>query len=374
MNFIPVNTPLLDGNEGKYLMEAIDTNWISSEGPFITKFEEAFAKKVGRKYGVSVSNGTAALEVAVKTLGLGPGDEVIMPSFTIISCASALVKVGAIPVLVDSEPDSWNMDISQVNDKITPSTKAIMVVHIYGLAIDMKSIINIAQEHDLAIIEDAAEAIGQESSGYPCGSFGDVSIFSFYPNKLITTGEGGMVVTNSEKIYEHAKSLRNLCFKREKRFVHDELGWNYRMTNLQAALGIAQLETLSKHVARKKEIGLRYHRQLSGLAKYIQLPLLRNEYSENIFWVFGIVLKEEAGYDATEFMEVLANQNIGTRPFFWPMHEQPIFQQTGMFANEKYPVSELIARYGLYLPSGLGIRNEEIDYVCGVLHATFNKQ
>ena len=218
---IPVNEPLLNGNEKKYLIECIDTGWISSEGPFIKKFEEQFAAKNNKKHGIAVCNGTAALEIAVESLGITKGDEVIMPSFTIISCASSIIKSGAIPVLVDSDLGTWNMNVSEIESKITNKTKAIMVVHIYGLTVDIDPIMELAKKHNLKIIEDSAEAHGQTYKGKPCGSFGDVSVFSFYPNKLITTGEGGMILTDDDSIAEKLRSLRNLCFTAHKRFVHE---------------------------------------------------------------------------------------------------------------------------------------------------------
>ena len=259
---IPVNEPLLDGNEKKYLAECIDTGWISSEGPFVGEFEKRFAARVGRQYGIAVCNGSVALDVAVAALGIGPGDEVILPSFTIISCAAAIVRAGATPVVVDSDPLTWNMDVARLAKKITPQTRAIMVVHIYGLPVDMDPVLELAARHDLKIIEDAAELIGQNYRGKPCGSFGDISTFSFYPNKHITTGEGGMVMTNDGALAERCRSLRNLCFQPGKRFEHEELGWNFRMSNLQAALGLAQLERLDEFVERKRSIGRRYNKLL----------------------------------------------------------------------------------------------------------------
>src|SRR3569623_1904833 len=232
---IPVNEPLLDGNEKKYLAECIDTGWISSEGPFIKKFEEQFAARVGRKQGVAVCNGTAALDVAIEALGIGPGDEVIMPTFTIISCIGQIVRSGAKPVLVDSDPITWNMDTSQIEASITTRTKAIMAVHIFGLPMDMDPVLDIARRHGLKVLEDAAQMHGQTYKGQPCGSFGDISTFSFYPNKHISTGEGGMVVMNDDRLAEDCRSLRNLCFQPQRRFVHERLGWNLRMTNMQAA-------------------------------------------------------------------------------------------------------------------------------------------
>ncbi|MEY2577386.1 MAG: perosamine synthetase [Verrucomicrobiota bacterium] len=357
--FIPVNTPSLDGNEKKYLIECIDTGWISSEGPFIKRFEEGFAAKMGRKHGIAVSNGSVALDAAAIALNLEPGDEVIMPAFTIICCASAITRVGAVPVLVDADPLTWNMDVSQIESKITSRTKAIMVVHIYGLPVEMDKVLDLAKKHDLKIIEDAAEQHGQHYRGRPVGSFGDISCFSFYPNKHITTGEGGMIATDDAELAERCRSLRNLCFKPGRRFVHDELGYNYRMTNLQAALGVAQLERMDEFVAKKRRIGQLYNELLSGISS-IQLGISQTDYADSIYWVYGIVLKEEVPFDAQEAIERLASVGVGARPFFWSMHEQPVFQKMGLFKDETYPVAERIARRGFYIPSGLGLSEKQI--------------
>lgn len=359
---IPVNEPLLNGDEKKYLVECIDSGWISSEGPFVKEFEEKFSVRVGRQYGIAVCNGSAALDIAVTALGIGQGDEVILPTFTIISCAASIIRAGAKPVLVDSDPVTWNMDVNQIKDKITSKTKAIMVVHIYGLPVDMDPVLEIAQKYGLKIIEDAAEMHGQTYNGRPCGSFGDLSIFSFYPNKHITTGEGGMVVTDDEILAEKCRSLRNLCFQPSKRFVHEELGWNYRMTNLQAALGLAQLQRLNEFVEKKKHIGKLYTELLSGLGG-IQRPLSQTDYAENIYWVYGLVLSDEVAYDAAGTMKRLGENKIGTRPFFWPMHEQPVFRKLGLFQAEKYPTAERLARRGFYIPSGLAITDDQIVIV-----------
>ncbi len=363
---VPVNEPLLAGNEIRYLNECIETGWISSEGPFIKKFEERFAERVGRKYGISVSNGSAALDVAVSVLGIGKGDEVIMPTFTIISCAASVVRAGALPVLVDSDPETWNMEVGQIGSKITPKTKAIMVVHIYGLPVDMSPVLEIAEKHGLKIIEDAAEMHGQTYKGRQCGSFGELSTFSFYANKHITTGEGGMVVTDDELIAEKCRSLRNLCFVADKRFVHEELGWNFRMTSMQAALGLAQLEKLDELVKRKRRIGKIYTEQLRDV-KGIQLPKPRTDYAENVYWVYGIILGEEIDFDAAEAMRRLSVRRIGTRPFFFPMHEQPVFRKMGLFEGSTFPVAERLARRGFYIPSGMALTDEQMDYVAEVV-------
>ncbi len=367
---IPVNEPLLNGNEKKYLNECIDTGWISSEGPFIKQFEERFAARVGRKFGIAVMNGSVAIDASIVALGIGKGDEVIMPTFTIISCAAAIVRAGAVPVVVDADPQTWNMDVTKIEALITPRTKAIMVVHIYGLPVDMDPVLAIAAKHGLKVIEDAAEMHGQTYNGKPCGSFGDISTFSFYPNKHITTGEGGMIVTDDEKLAERCRSLRNLCFLPYKRFVHEELGWNFRMTNIQAALGLAQLERLDEFVARKRAMGALYRQHLSGIPA-LQLQPGSTSYAENIFWVFGMVLNESVGYDAEEAMKRLAAKQIGTRPFFFPMHEQPVFRKMGLFQGTSCPVAERIARRGFYVPSGMALTTDQITTVASTVKELF---
>ena len=365
-NSIPVNTPLLAGNEKKYVTQCIESGWISSEGPFVSQFEDQMAARVDRKYGVAVSNGSVALDIAVKALDLGPGDEVIMPTFTIISCAAAIVRAGATPVLVDCDKITWNMTPEAVAARITEKTKAIMIVHIYGLPVDMDSIIELARVHDIKIIEDAAEMHGQTYKGKPCGSFGDISTFSFYPNKHITTGEGGMIMMNDEALADRCRSLRNLCFQEKKRFVHEELGWNSRFSNIQAALGVAQLERLDDSVKKKRWIGNCYNELLSDL-KCVQLPIKNTDYAENIYWIYGVVLDDDLPFDAAEVMKRLGENNIGTRPFFWPMHKQPVFKKMGLFENESYPVSERIANRGFYIPSGLALTEPEIERVASSL-------
>ncbi len=363
MNYpIPVNQPLLDGNEKKYLLECIETGWISSEGPFVKKFEEQFAARMGRKYGIAVSNGSVALDAAVAALGIKPRDEVILPTFTIISCAAAIARCGAVPVVVDCDLNTWNMDVSQIEDKITAKTKALMVVHIYGLPVDMEPALALADKYGLQIIEDAAEMHGQTYKGQPCGSFGAISTFSFYPNKHITTGEGGMLLTDDDQLAQRCRSLRNLCFQPQKRFVHEELGWNMRMTNLQAALGVAQLERLDEFVARKRHIGQCYTELLSDIPN-LQLPIPQTDYADNLYWVYGVVLKDEVPFNAEEAMRRLREYKIGTRPFFWPMHEQPVFRKMGLFDGVSCPVAEKIARRGMYIPSGMALTDEQISQV-----------
>lgn len=364
--FIPVSKPLLNGNEKKYLKMCIDSGWISSEGPFVKEFEYEFSKRIGRKYGIAVSSGTAALDTAVKAVKLKKNDEIILPTFTIISCAAAIVRTGATPVLVDCDPLTFNMDAKQVERKITKRTKAIMVVHIYGLPVDVDPILDLARKYDLIIIEDAAEMHGQKYKNKECGSFGDISVFSFYPNKVITTGEGGMVLTDDKRLFEECKKIRNLYFDKERRYIHEDIGWNFRMSNIQAAVGLAQLEQIDKFVLRKKRIGKLYTELLKNFNS-LQLPVSKTDYSENVYWVYPVVLKEGLGFDATEAMRRLLNKNIGTRHFFWPMHLQPVFQKMGLFKNEIYPVSEKISKFGFYIPCGLAITDDQIERVVKVI-------
>jgi len=372
---IPVNEPLLTGNEAKYLVECVETGWISSEGPFVRKLEEGMAAISGQRYGVAVMNGSVALDLAIAALRIGPGDEVILPTFTIISCAAAVVRAGAIPVVVDANPATWNLDPSKLQAAITPRTKAIMVVHIYGLPVDMDPVMQIVRDRGLKLIEDSAELIGQvyhSRSGDACmvGSFGDVATVSFYPNKHVTTGEGGMVLTSDEDLAERCRALRNLCFGKKRRFIHEELGWNFRMSNLQAAVGVAQLEVLDRTIKKKRLIGSWYNEFLEGVTE-VELQEPRTPYAENIYWVYGIVLKDEVPFDAEEAMSRLASAGIGTRPFFWPMHEQPVLTRMGFFRDVSCPVAERIARRGFYLPSGVALTRDQAEQSAAAVRALF---
>jgi perosamine synthetase len=361
-NFIPVNEPLLDGNEKKYLCECIDTGWISSEGPFVERFEQQVADYVGRKHAIAVTNGTVALDIAIAANQIGPGDEVIVPTFTIISCVLQIIRAGATPVLVDANLLNFNAEIDHIEKKITKKTKAIMAVHIYGLAVDMEPLIEICDKYSLTLIEDAAEVIGQTYEGAKCGSFGDISTLSFYPNKHITTGEGGMLLTDDDELANECKKLRNLYFDNSLRFVHSKLGWNARMTNIQAALGLAQIERIEQFIVKKRWIGKKYNERLKHLNN-VQLPLEQSKGCSNIYWVYSLVISENLG-SSKILMDKLHQCRIGTRPFFYPMHLQPALRKLGFFLDESYPVSELLYNQGLYLPSGLNITEAQIDAVC----------
>lgn len=370
-DFIPVNTPDLSGNEKKYLCECIDSGWISSEGPFVKRFEEEFSSYVGRSFGIAVCNGSAAIDLAIAMLDLSRGDEVILPAFTIVSCGNAVVRAGLKPVLVDSDPHTFNMRAEDIAKRITSKTKAIMVVHIYGLPCDMEPISALAEAHDLRIIEDAAEMHGQEYKGQKCGSFGDVSTFSFYPNKHITTGEGGMVVTDDPLMAEKARSFRNLCFGKTNRYEHDDLGWNFRMTNLQAAVGLAQLERIDSAISRKREIGQYYQNALKSIPG-ISLPVESTSYAKNIYWVFTLLLTDQHSRLVPDVLRNLSSLGIGTRQFFKPLHQQPVYNKMGLFIGEHYPIAESLSERGFYIPCGLGITDTELAAVASRVRSIFN--
>jgi perosamine synthetase len=370
---IPVNEPRLDGRELEYVSECLQTGWISSAGRFIEAFEDGWAGYCGRRYGVAVSNGTVALQLAVAALGLGQGDEVIIPTFTIVSCAMAIVYQGATPVLVDSDPSTWGMDVSQVEAKITPRTRAIMPVHIYGHPVDMDPLLDLAERHGLAIIEDAAEAHG---AGYlsrrgtepvwrRCGSFGDASCFSFYANKLVTSGEGGMVVTDDEALAKRLRRLRNLAFLPERRFFHEELGFNFRLTNVQAAIGLAQVERIDLTVERKRAIGMRYLAELAAVPGIRLQP--EQPWARSVWWMNGLVLDAETGHTAVSLARKLSELGVETRPFFLGMDRQPALRERGLFEGETYPVADELAEMGLYLPSGVALTDDQQEKVIAVV-------
>jgi perosamine synthetase len=369
---IAVNAPLLDDHDLKYVAECVRTGWISSAGRFIESFEARWASYCGRRHGVAVSSGTAALQLAVACLNLRPGDEVIIPTFTIISCALAVIYNGARPVLVDAEPRTWTMDVENIEALITPRTRAIMAVHIYGHPVSVDALLEVAERHGLAVIEDAAEAHGAEyltrrvagSAWRRCGSVGLLSVFSFYANKPITTGEGGMLLTDDDCVAARARSLRNLCFARGQRFVHEELGHNFRMTNMQAALGLAQTERVDAIVSRKREIASLYLQLLHGIPG-VRLPV-EELWARNVYWMFGLIL-DDGLLDAAQVAAALLERGIETRPFFVGMHAQPALLRAGHVRPGRYPVADRLAERGLYLPSGLATTNTQIEEVCAAV-------
>lgn len=364
---IPVNRPLISPLAEELIVRCLREGWISSEGPWVQRFEEDMAAMVGVKHAVAVCNGTAALDIAVRALGIGVGDEVILPSLTIISCASSLIQAGAIPVPVDVDPVTWNLDPAAVEAAITSRTKAIMPVHLYGLPVDMDPILALAGKHKLLVLEDAAEAHGLRYNGRPCGSMGHAATFSFYANKHVTSGEGGMVLTSDDGVASRCRSLRNLCFG-PVRFVHEELGWNYRMASLQAALGIASLADLPSTIARKRRLGDQYLTALRGTPGVTFAPPATS-YATNDYWVFGMVLDSGRGLTAENLAQKLSKRGVATRPFFFPIHRQPALLRMGLQMQRPCTISDTLALYGLYLPSGIGTTDEEIRVVIDAVKA-----
>ncbi len=368
---IQVCEPLITKNAKKYLKDCIDSEWISSSGKYLEAFEKKWASYCGAKDGIAVTNGTSALQVAFKSLNLKPGDEVIMPSFTIISCATAIIEAGGTPVLVDCYKDTWCLNIEQVEKKINKKTKALLVVHMFGHPAEMDSIIKIVKKNKIFLIEDAAESHGAIYKKKRVGGFGDLSCFSFYANKLITTGEGGMVLSNNKKLTEKIRSLRNLSFRSDRRFYHTEIGYNYRLTNMQAAIGISQIENLKIHIKIKRDNTFYYNKLIKKMNLPLRLPIERKD-SKSVFWMYGVVI-ENRQFDAVYLAEKLNNYGIETRPLFLGMHEQPILKKKKIFKNEKFPITEELSKYGLYLPSGLKLNKKKIDKICNILKKIFDE-
>ena len=368
---INVCEPLITKNAKKYINDCIDSEWISSAGKYLEDFEKKWSNYCGADEGIAVTNGTSALQVAFKSLNLQPGDEVIMPSFTIISCATAIIEAGGKPVLVDCYPDTWCLNIEQMKEKVNNRTKAILVVHMFGHPAEMDPIIKIVKRHNLYLVEDAAEAHGATYNNKRVGSFGDLACFSFYANKLITTGEGGMVLSNNKKLTKKIRSLRNLSFRSDRRFYHTEIGYNYRLTNMQAAIGISQIENLQNHIDIKRKNTFLYNNIIRKMDLPLRLPS-ENENSKSVFWMYGVVLKNKK-LNAKKLAEKLENRGIETRPLFLGMHQQPVLKKMKLFNNEKFPVTEELSRFGLYLPSGLKLNKKKINFICNVLKDIFHE-
>ncbi len=365
--FIPVSSPLITIEDAKSVYKTVKSGWVSSSGKEIHAFEKKFANTIHKKYACTVSNGTAALEIAVKSLNLKKNAEIIMPTFTIISNAIAAIKNSAKPVLVDTDIKTWNIKIEDIENKITSKTKAIMVPHIYGFPCDMNKIKKLCNKYKLYLIEDAAEMIGQSYKGKPCGSFGDISTFSFYANKHITTGEGGMILTNNKNLNKKFQELKNLSFGKKERFLHSDISWNYRFTNIQASLGLSQLKRLKKIVKRKREIGNFYYDKFKKNKNIIIQPK-KLQYAKNIYWVYGIIIKNKNKKFREKIQKKLLKYNIETRPFFYPMHKQKIFHKLGFFKKEKYPVSEFLSNNGFYIPSGLNLKKQTLSYIASTVN------
>lgn len=369
--FIPVNQPLISKQAKKNIKHAMDSGWLSSAGPYVKKFEESFAKYLGVKYAVAVCNGTAALHIALLSLGIGKNDEVIVPAFTMASAWLAVIYTGAKPVFVDCNLNDYNIDVTKIEKKITKRTKAILPVHIYGQACAMDEIGAIVRRHKLFVIEDAAEAHGAEYKNKKCGSLGDIGCFSFYANKIITTGEGGMVVTNDKKIYHKATKFRDLYHSEKTRFIHEKIGYNYRMTNLQAAVGCGELENIEFYLKKKQRLAELYYKGLKNISG-ITTPFT-HEYNKNVYWMYGIVIDEKKyGLNRDRLKNKLKKQGIDTRDFFYAPHDQPILKK---YLNRKrFANSEFLSRHGLYLPSGLAITDHQIKYVINAIKKIYDKK
>ncbi|MBM3210695.1 DegT/DnrJ/EryC1/StrS family aminotransferase [Candidatus Poribacteria bacterium] len=366
MNRIPVNEPDLTGNEQAYVLDAVKSGWISG-GQYVKNFERMFAEFVGTKYAITTTSGTAALHLAVASLGIGPGDEVIVPALTIIATVNAVCYTGATPVLVDSEPDTYNIDPNLIEAKITPKTRAILPVHLYGHPADMDPILELARRYHLRTVEDAAEAHGAKYRGRMCGGLGNVNCFSFYGNKIITTGEGGMVTTDDDVLAERVSRLKDLSHSKERRFMHTDVAYTLRMTNIQAALGVAQMERANQFIGKKRWMADTYKQALDGIPG-ILLPI-EKPWAFNVYWMYAILVTSEFGCSRDELMTRLNDRGIDTRSFFFPMHIQPVFKKMGLFREEYYPVAERLSEQGMYLPSGLTITEEQINQVADAIRS-----
>ena len=363
MKKIPVCEPNLGSLERKYLIETFDSGWISSISPHVKEFEDAFCRFIGSKHAISTTSGTTALHLAVAALDIGEGDEVIIPTFTMVATCNAILYQRAKPVLVDADPETWCMDVEQLKEKITPKTKAIIPVHIYGHACDMKPIMDLAEDHDLYVIEDCAEAIGTEYKRQQVGTIGTCGTFSFYANKTITCGEGGIMITDGTYLAGKARILMNHGFTPGTHFLHHYIGFNFRMTALQAAIGLAQLERVYDFIEIKRRNAALYSSLLKDIHG-ITLPV-EKEWCKNSYWMYGILVNEEEfGMNRDELQKYLEERGIETRIFFRCMHNQPIYKRMGLFKDETYPVAERLERDGLYLPSSTKLTPDEIKYIC----------
>ena len=357
---IPVCVPTLNGNELKYITECIETNWISAKGEFVERFQDGFSDFCNTEYGIAVCNGTVAIHLALLALGLSEGDEVIVPSLTTVATINPVVYCGAKPVFVDSEPDTWNIDSKKIEEKITPHTKAILVVHLYGHPCDMDPIMKISDEYGIPIIEDAAEAHGAMYKNRIVGGIGHIGCFSFYANKIITTGEGGMVVTNNPEYAEKMRSLKDLAYGvGTNRFVHSAIGYNYRMTNMQAAIGLAQLEKIEDYIKARKNVAKTYNRFLKDCNK-VDLPP-EKKWAKNVYWMYTILVNKNAKISRDELIVKLKEKGIDTRPAFHPAHLHVIY--TRYTKNVELPISEDIGAKGINLPSSNSLNDEDIKYI-----------
>ena len=364
---IPVSKPKITKQDINNILKSLKDGWISSDGPNVLKFEKKFANYIGKKYCISVSSGTAALEVAIKCLDLKKNDEVIIPNFTIISNAIAVIRQGAKPIFLDCKLDDWNIDINELQKKISKKTKAIIITHIYSFSNKMEQIIKICKKNKIKIVEDAAEVVGLKYKNKFCGTFGDLGTFSFYANKHITTGEGGMIFTNNIKLHNKFKLFKNLNFGKKDRFNHSEISWNYRLTNMQASLGLSQFSRIKEIIRKKRFIGNFYFNKFKNNNKILVQPD-KLDYARNIYWIYGIILKNKNKKFRKNLQKLLLKKRIETRPFFYPMHKQDIFIKKGYFKHGRYPYSEFLSSNGFYIPSGLNLTVKQLNYVANTIN------
>lgn len=357
MDFIPVSEPNLSGREREYVDDCLASGWISSKGKYIQLFEEGFARRIGVRHAIAVCNGTCAVHLALAALGIKSGDEVVVPTLTFIAVPNAVAYTGAKPVFIDSDPVTWNIDPEQIAGSITPRTRAILAVHLYGHPCDMDAILAIARKRKLFVVEDAAEAIGSRYRGGPVGSRGDIAAFSFFGNKTITTGEGGMVATNSAALAARARLLRGQAMSPRRRYFFETIGYNYRMTNIQAAIGLAQIQKLDYYVDRKREIAATYSRLLRDVDGLV-LPV-EKEYAFNTYWMYSILVERGFGVDRDALMANLKKRGIETRPFFYPCHTMPAYAA----GSGAYPVAQTLSDKGLNLPSSTMLTDRHIQHV-----------
>lgn len=361
--FIPVAAPVLNGNEKKYVLDCLESTWISSGGKYMERFENTFAEFCGVKHALCCSNGTVALHLTLLAFGVGPGDEVLVPTLTFVATANAITYCGATPVFLDSEPETWNLDTALIEAKITPRTRGIIVVHLYGHPVDMDPVLAVARKYNLFVIEDAAEAHGAEYKGQRVGSLGDIATFSFYANKIITTGEGGMVVTNDDSLAGKVRQLKGQGMDPDRRYWFPIIGYNYRMTNIQAAIGLAQLEKADWHIQRRRQVAKWYYDYLQN-APGLTLPV-EKEWARNVYWMFNVVLGDNLPSERDEVMTTLREQGIETRPFFYPMHALPPYRT--LAKGQRFPVANRLAARGISLPTWGGLTKKDVGFVCQAL-------
>ena len=363
MNRISIANPVFNGNEKKYLMECIDTGWISSNGRFINDFEKEFSGFCDCKYSLACANGTVSLHLILHAMGIGEGDEVIIPNLTYIATANTVKYCNAKPVFCDSDKTTWNIDPYSIESKITEKTKAIMPVHLYGLPSDMDAIMNLAEKYNLKVIEDAAEAHGATYKGRKVGTIGHAGSFSFFGNKIITSGEGGMITTNDDKLYNKMKLLRSQGVDPNKKYWHTEIGFNYRMTNMQAAVGLGQLENVDWHLKQRIRIAEAYSNHLKRIEDYIEVQNVPIDTS-HVYWMNAIVLRDNVKISRDEVMKKMEAKNIEMRPLFYTMSEMPPFLET----NNNYPVAKRLSQRGINLPSHALLTEDDVKYIVDSLH------